>query len=184
MPQSNTTTSTTKLATMSAKDIFRHAFHHAQLTKPPDDYRFSNAYHEYLDELHDALPTDHHTLVTMLLLYGIPMEEGFFICEHYPLLAKQINSTLAAGLGPFDPRLRHAHHFGRSLVIRLTQAAMDGRDVPNLASAIPKAEKQTCIHRWTQIRNQEWTAYLVNGDRHTNTPKEQARGAAKTRART
>ena len=85
---------------------------------------------------------DDHTLVTMLLLYGIPMEEGLFICEHYPRLAKQINPTLAAGLGPFDPRLRHAHHFGRSLAIRLTQAAMDGRDVPNLASVIPKAENR------------------------------------------
>ena len=128
---------------MSARQVFQRAFAHAQLTRPPDDYCFSSAYHEHLDKQHDALPVDGHTLVTMLLLYGIPMEEGLFICEHYPRLAKQINPTLAAGLGPFDPRLNHADHFGRSLVISLTQAAMDGLEVPNLAPVTPKAENRT-----------------------------------------
>ena len=128
---------------MSANDVFRHVFHHAQLTRPPDDYCFSSAYQEHLDEQLEALPVDDQTLVMMLQIYGIPRKEGFFICEHYTQLAKQINPTLAAGLGPFDPRLNHADHFRRSLVISLTQAAMDGLEVPNLASDIPKAENRT-----------------------------------------
>ena len=71
------------------------------------------------------------------------MEAGIFICENHPQLAAKINPTLAAGLGPFDPRLNHEKQFRKNYVINLTQAAMDGLEVPNLASATPKAENRT-----------------------------------------
>ena len=128
---------------MSAHKIFQHAFEHAQLTRPPDDYYYSSAYEAQLEEQHEALPMDDQALLTILKWYGLDDEAGFFICRNYPQLAAKINPTLAEGLGPFDPRLSHEDKFRKNYVINLAQAAMDGLEVPNLAPATPKAENRT-----------------------------------------
>ena len=128
---------------MSAHNIFQRAFQHAQLTRPPDDYYYSSAYEAQLEEQHEALPMDDQALLTILKWYGLDDEAGFFICRNYPQLAAKINPTLAAGLGPFDPRLSHEDKFRKNYVINLAQAALDGLEVPNLAPATPKAENRT-----------------------------------------
>ena len=43
---------------MSANDVSRHVFHHAQLTRPPDNYCLPSANQEHLHEQHDASPMD------------------------------------------------------------------------------------------------------------------------------
>ena len=101
---------------MSAHKIFQRAFAHAQLTRPPDDYpsHLWQAYEVQLEEQHEALPMDDQALLTILKWYGLDDEVGFFIYRNHPQLAAKINPTLAAGLGPFDPRLSHEDKFRKN----------------------------------------------------------------------
>ena len=128
---------------MSAHQIFQRAFAHAQLTRPPDDYP-SHIRHARFVQLaqREALPMDGQALLTILNWYGLEDEVGFFICRNYPQLAAKINPTLAAGLGPFDPRLSHEDKFRKNYVINLAQTALDGKKY-NPAPATPKAENRT-----------------------------------------
>ena len=105
---------------MSARQVFQRAFVHAQLSRPPDDRPF------YLTEAQrDELPMDHQTLLTTLNWYGLEDEVGLFIIRNHPQLVAKINPALAAGLGPFNTRLKHGDEFTRNYVIKLAQTALD-----------------------------------------------------------
>ena len=118
---------------MSARQIFQRAFVHAQLARPPDDYppHLMHAREVLLEVQREALPMDGQSLLTILNWYGLEDEVGLFIYRNHPQLAAKINPALAAGLGPFNTRLKHEDEFMKNYVINLAQTALDGLEESN-----------------------------------------------------
>ena len=115
---------------MSARQVFQHAFAHAELTRPPD------AYPDRLPEI----PTDCLAFMNILNWYGMEDGVGQFLYDHHPQLVARIHPALAAGLGPFNTRLKHEDEFTRNYVTNLAQTALDTPEEPNSETNVSKAK--------------------------------------------
>ena len=125
---------------MSARQVFQHAFAHAELTRPPDDYPYHlrHAHEVQLEMQRRALPMDGQSLMTLLNCYGLEDEVGLFIYKNHPQLTAKIIPALAAGLGPANTWLKHGDEFRKNRVINLAQSALDGLKEPNTESDVKK----------------------------------------------
>ena len=106
---------------MSARQVFQHAFAHAQLTRPPDDYPPG-----LTDAQWDELSPDCQAFIRILNAYGMDDNVGLFIHRTHPQLAAKISPALKAGLEPLNMRLKHKAEFIDNYVIELAQTALNG----------------------------------------------------------
>ena len=128
---------------MSARQVFQHAFAHAELTRPPD------AYPDRLPEI----PTDCLAFMNILNWYSMEDGVGQFIYDHHPQLVARIRPALAAGLGPCNTRptklqwslLKHGTELTRNHVIALAQTALNELEDSNPQPAIPKSNSETNV---------------------------------------
>ena len=115
---------------MSARQVFQHAFAHAQLTRPPDDYP-----QHLLETQRRTLPTDCQAFMDTLNWYGMEDGVGQFIYDHHPQLVARIRPALAAGLGPCNTRptkqqwnlwcVKQQTELTRNHIIALAQTALN-----------------------------------------------------------